>query len=294
MSDQTQTAPDAGESQASAEVLAILGESGQTPTAEVGTEEVKPESETGQETDGDQDQKTTPPESEDESDESDEDTSEDEDKSKDEEESLEFMIAGQKYTDIAEAARAINRISGDNTRLAGDIISLNERLQQHEQENETLKKKIQEWQDYYDAGDEEAKRPDTPDVAETVRKIITEEKQQEQNEKIREQFKTELDSLTGEKDYSVVLPHMLALAKDLGDAVQKISPTKLYKMARTIAKGDDSEEVLEIAQEMAKEKTTKALNKDKANKVIGGNGKKSPSIMSDETPLSPEVAAILA
>ncbi len=287
--DQTQTSVETTESQPSDEVLALLGQDQAVePTVQ---EEVTPESEPVK-TEVVEEEETNP--SEEESEESEESGDEPETKEESDEakkESHEFLIAGVKYNDISEATKAINRISGDNTRLAGDVNSLTNQLSQKDQELQTLQAKVKEWQDFYDNG-EEGKKPDEVSVEDKVRKVIQEERKQEQDRLVQTQFQSELDALPSEPDYSVVLPHMLELANKLGDTVRTISPKTLYQMARGIAKTGDTEKVLDTANKIADEKTKKIASREQARKVIGGNARKSPSIMKEE-PISPEVAVLL-
>lgn len=291
MSDQTQTAGEPAESQASEEVLALLGEDQSTEVN--GTEEVTAETETV-ETDPEQEEanptKEEAEQSEEESSENDEETKDDAEEP--EKESQEFLVAGVKYTDINEAAKAINRISGDNTRLAGDVNSMKNQLQQREDELKKLNAKVAEWEKFYEEG-EEGDRPDKANIDQKVREILQEERQKDKADQVKDQYRAELSDIQNEKDYSIVLPYMLQLADELGDAVQSISPKKLYRMARGVVQGDDSSEVLKTAEKLAEQKIQKQANKEKAKKIIGGNSQKSPSIVK-ESEVSPELEALLS
>lgn len=281
--DQTQETVDNTESQPSDEVLALLGDHAVEATE---TEEVKTETTDQTEHEEDETKPTSEEDTEEESDESDETEDETE-----EEESQEFLVAGVKYDNIDDAVKAVNRISGDNTRLAGDVNLLNNQLSQKDEEIQTLQEKIKEWQEFYD-NDGEGESPEKVNIDEKIRQALQEEKKREQMETLRNQYRSELDDLQNESDYSVVIPHMHQLAQDLGESVKNISPKKLYKMARSIARGDDDAKVLETAKDIAEQTKQKELNRGKAKKIIGGNAKKSPSIIKD-TDISPEVAAVL-
>lgn len=296
MPDQTQPSTDIVESQASSEVLALLAEDQAIDTT--GQEEVTQEPEPVKTDDVDEDE-ATPPEESEEPTEGEEQKSEDEpqedpeeEPKEDTEESQEFVVAGVKYTGLDKAIEAVNRISGDNSRLAGAVNSLEKQLAQKDEDIETLKAKVKEWQEYYDSDGEEEK-PSEVDISEKVKQALREEKQREQEEQTKSQFRTELAELEQEKDYTVVLPHMTQLAKDLGESVKNVSPKKLYRMAKSIAYGDDSKAVLETAEKIAEQKVSKEINKAKAKNIIGGSARKSPTIIRTDD-LSPEVEALLA
>lgn len=291
MSDQTQASPDVVESQPSEEVLALLGEDQAIDTT--GQEEVTQDAEP-EKTDTTKEEEANPPEEKPED--SEDKTGEEPEKTDDEpedskKESQEFLIAGVKYTDFSKAVEAVNRISGDNTRLAGDLNLANRQLSQKDEDIKALSQTIEEWQKFYDDG-ELGDRPEGPDIKQIARQIVQEERAREQEEQKKAQINQEIDELSNEKDYETVLPHMQELAQELGDSIKNISPKRLYRMARAIARGDEPNEILETAQKMADEKTKTEANKEKARKIIGGNGKKSPSIVKPDE-ISPEVAAIL-
>lgn len=287
MSDQTIAPTPEAESQPSSEVLAILGQD--QPAEEVVSEEVSTEETV--EKNADEEKETVQPKEEEKTGEEVENVEEKkpvEDPKK--EDDYEFLVAGKKYTSVEEAAKAVNRISGDNTRLAGDINSLTTKLSQKEEVVAELQKKVKEWEDYYN-GEPGKEIPKGENVEDTVRKLLKEEKQIEQQNALKQQYTTELDDLVNEKDYSVVMPVMNDLAEKLGNSLHSISPKQLYKMARGVVRDSDTTQVLETAQKIADEKTKTEINKKEASKVVGGNAKKSPSIVEDE--ISPELAALL-
>lgn len=297
--DQAQPTVDAGESQPSSEVLAAMGLDDQAPEPTTQEEKVALENDTSTKTDPEQETEAKPEDSEEETT-SEQDEEEVEETKEDEKESKTFLIGGTEYDNIEAAAVAINRINGDNTRLSGDVKRLNQEVVQKDEDIATLKAKIKEWQDYYD-GDETGESPkDKVNVTEEVQKALKAERdkkaaaeQAEAEQQRQAQYSQELETIQKEPDYAKVLPKMQSLAAELGDAVIKIPPKRLFAMARAELNSEDVKGVLDTADELAKDKVTREENRKKATKVIGGNARKSPSIQKEPDDISPEVAALI-
>ena len=205
----------------------------------------------------------------------------------------EFVVAGQKYTSLDAAIAAVNRISGDNSRLAGDLKLTAEQLTEKEKAIEDLKKTNEAWEKYYN-GDGEKPGADIEKIVEQV----LERKQKAQSEADRvKQYKDELMALPKEEDYAEVFPKMEELAERLGENLPKISPKELYKMARGLVKeqvaapepkSSDTLPPPAPIVEAVKEGVNKEIAKSEAKKMVGGASRRSSSIV--ELPVSREVA----
>lgn len=190
-----------------------------------------------------------------------------------------YEVAGKTYKSFDEATKAIKRIAGDNTRLSGEISKLQKQLDERNQAYEEAKQANLEWQKLA----EETENPDhEKKIEKAVEKVLDLKEQTKSQEELKEKYKQEIDLLPNEPDYDTVYPIMMELAQELGnDNIMKISPTKLYKMARGIV--SDSKPITKTI----KETEEKIVARQQASKVIGGNSNRSSATQAD---LSPEVA----
>lgn len=298
--DQTQniTSEEASQVVEDGSVLAILNDSLDQAMEEVETEEVTTGAESVKKTEANEEEDANLPESEEEESTEEEEPEEDSEE-EEEEESKTYQVAGKKYDNFDDAVSAVNKISGDNTRLAGEINLLNQKLStvsteitQRDELVKTLQSKVKEWEDYFD--DEEHKeKPKAENISETVKKVLEEERKRETETALKQRYAQELTDLSKEEDYETVLPEMQRLANQLGDSVKNISPKDLYKMARGFINSDKNTNVLETAKQIANDKTKKQLAKKQASRVIGGNSSISSTKYSELESNDDEILAIL-
>lgn len=197
----------------------------------------------------------------------------------------EYMIAGQKYRTLDEAVKAINRISGDNTRIVGEYNQLKDQFQEQGTVINDLQEKIhdlieanQQWEQYFKSGKDE----DRP--AEDVRSVAREEFQklrsQEQEEQLYSKHFEEAKEMEKEPLFKELEPKMIEIVKEIeaaGGNFKKISPRKIFKWARKA----EEKPIDEVVQDEVR----KQIAKGEAKKIVGGNGKK-PSIVERTNPAS--------
>lgn len=192
-----------------------------------------------------------------------------------------YEVAGKTYKSFDEATKAIKRIAGDNTRLSGELIKLQKQVEEKTKAYEEAKQANLEWQKLY----EENENPDhEKQIEKAVEKVLDLKEQTKSQEELKGKYQQEIDALPDEPDYDTVYPVMMELATELGDNVVKISPNKLFKMARGIV--SDSKPITKTI----KETEEKIVARQHASKVIGGSSNRSSATQAD---LSPEVADYL-
>lgn len=192
-----------------------------------------------------------------------------------------YEVAGKTYKSFDEATKAIKRIAGDNTRLSGELTKLQKQLDEKNQAYEEAKQANLEWQKLA----EETENPDhEKKIEKAVEKVLDLKEQTKSQEELKGKYQQEIETLPNEPDYDTVYPVMMELAQELGENIIKISPTKLYKMARGIV--SDSKPITKTI----KETEEKIVARQQASKVIGGNSNRSSVTPAD---LSPEVADYL-
>lgn len=216
-----------------------------------------------------------------------------EEATKDEAKPTEFEVAGTKYSTLEKAIEAVNRINGDNSRLAGDTKALKKDKGELQTKVADLEKLLDnyktandQWKEYYEEGGE---KPDTSkvDLEEVINKKLKEVKEQEKKISTQEQFSTELDEIFLEPDFEKVKPFFQELIDEY-DGVPKANPRKLYERAQILAKKDILKESVDI-DKMVDERVEKRLAQKEAAKnttVSGGSANKSE----DYSDMSPEVA----
>lgn len=198
-----------------------------------------------------------------------------------------YEVAGTKYTTLQDAIAAVNRINGDNTRLAGESKQFKEQaveLKTQVQTLETLLKDYKdanaEWQKYYDG---EGDKPDVSkaEIQELITKKVNEIKQTEKELFTKQQFEAELDDVFAEPDFETVKPFFTELVNEY-DGTPKVSPKKLYERARVLSKKDvlkDTVDIEKMAEELANKKLAK-LEAAKSSASAGGSSHKSEETVS--------------
>lgn len=196
-----------------------------------------------------------------------------------------YEVAGKTYESFDEAVTAIKKIAGDNTRMAGELKSLQTQVQEYETKYNQAVDYNQQWQKYY-----EGKGEAPPAVAEDIEAVVAKVLAKQENDKSRAQLQTqyakELESLPAEKDYADVYPIMLDLANRLGNEISKISPKELFLSARGIKNGNAAPNP--SIDKVVADTKEKAAKKAAAAKVMGGGKGRSPAKV--EEPISPELA----
>jgi len=191
----------------------------------------------------------------------------------------EYEVAGKTYKTFKEAQEAIKRIAGDNTRMAGELKALQQQRDEAESKFQEALKANKEWQDYFENPD---KNVAPPAVKQLVKEALAEEEEKKQTISLQKQYADEIESLPKEPDFHEVYPFFKGLAEELGDNIKKISPLKLYKMARGLVKEDKplGDTIKAIEKNIA--------TKKEAAKVVGGGGGSRPNAVTED--VSPEVA----
>lgn len=197
----------------------------------------------------------------------------------------EYVIAGQKYPTFEEAVKAINRISGDNTRIVGEYNQLKEQFQEQGTVVNGLQEKIhelveanQQWEQYFKSGKEED-RPNE-DVRSVAREEFQKMRSQEQEQELYSKHLNEARELQDEPLFKELEPKMIEIIQEIemaGGNYRKISPRKIFKWAREA----EDKPIDEVVQDEVR----KQIAKGEAKKIVGGNGKK-PSIVERTTPAS--------
>ncbi len=200
----------------------------------------------------------------------------------------EYTIAGQKYSSFDDAVKAINRISGDNTRIVGEYRELEQRFQQREEQFSAVEEKLrealeanQQWERYFKSGKEED-RP-SADIRSVAREEFQKMRSQEQEEALYAKHLNEAQELEKDPLFKQLEPKMIEIVKEIervGGNFRKISPKKIFEMARGAVNGN-SKPIDEVVQDEVR----KQIAKGEAKKIVGGNGKKS-SIMEQRLPAS--------
>lgn len=200
----------------------------------------------------------------------------------------EFIIAGQKYSSFDDAVKAINRISGDNTRIVGEYKQLEQKFQEQEENITAIEDKLrealeanQQWEQYHKSGKEE----DRPNV--DARSVAREEYQkmrsEEQENEILTKHYHEAQELEKDPLFKELEPKMIEIVKEIervGGNFRKISPHKIFEMAQGANK-NNAKPIDEVVQDEVR----KQIAKGEAKKIVGGNGKK-PSITESYSPAS--------
>lgn len=212
-----------------------------------------------------------------------------------------YKVAGKEYASFEEATKAINRISGDNTRLAGDLNKARQEAAVHESKVTELTKLLNDfqvankaWQDYFE---KKGDKPDTSstDITTLVRKTVEEQEQQRNQATLKVQYQTELDEVFQEDDIKDVMPYFKALVDEY-DGQPKVSPKILYKRARAQYRFELAEKRSGDPDEFDKEVEAAAqrkVAKQAATKVSGAGGQRAATKKSEDQTLSPEVADAL-
>ncbi len=262
-------------------------------TKENDSEGKKPEDAKSDDSKATEDKKTTETKKED-----GEDKTKDDKKSEEDAQPTEFEVAGKKYSTLAEAVKAVNRISGDNTRISGDLKSLRKEKTDLESKVEGLEKLLsdykeanEKWQKYYEEGGD---KPDETKVnlEEIIEKKLEEREKRKEQSKTKQQFNDELDEIFKEEDFNEVQPFFKELVDEF-DGVPKVSPKKLYERARNnlkLSKGSNELKDIESIDKMVDERVQKELAKREAAKANPASGGSSPK---ESVKLSPEVADAL-
>lgn len=309
MSDNTKAPESVVESQAPSSIaLAILGIEDQA-AAPQDAEQVKSEAVTEEKTSEPQEEGVQAPDqsSVEESEETEEVVEEEaKDDTEKEKDKKTFEVAGTKYDTFEEAVQAVSRISGDNTRLAGDLKVLRSDLTKKDAEISTfqatidsLQTKLKEWQEYYDDG-ETGEKPNTKvDIDAKVQEAIAAIEAKKEAEAKQKQYEQQFEEIEAMPDFAEVFPFMQDAAKELGDALTSVAPKKLYAMARGLyfeANPDKrvvpDNTVLDTAKKIADQKTEKQLNRSAAKKVLGGGGRQTQSAPPQQE-ISPLAAVLL-
>jgi hypothetical protein len=196
----------------------------------------------------------------------------------------EYEVAGKKYQTFNEAREAIKRIACDNTRMAGELKTLQQQRDENETKFQEALKANKDWQEYFDNPE---KNTAPPAVKQIVKEALAEEEEKKQTASLQKQYADEIETLPKEPDFNEVYPIFKGLAEELGDNIKKISPAKLFKMARGLLpsgeKTDDKKPIDELSKTIEKNIATKK----EAAKVAGGGGGKANATMEE---VSPEVA----
>lgn len=200
----------------------------------------------------------------------------------------EYVVAGQKYSSFDDAVKAVNKISGENTRIVGEYKQLETTLQQRNQEFSAIEDKLhealeanQQWEQYFKSGKEED-RPST-DVRSVAREEYQKMRSQEQEEQLYTKHLDEAKELEKEPLFKELEPKMIEIIQEIekvGGNFRKISPKKIFEMARGSMKANSKP-----MDEVVQEEVRKQIAKGEAKKIVGGNGKK-PSITEQYNPAS--------
>jgi len=206
-------------------------------------------------------------------------------------ENQEYIIAGRKYNNLTDALKAVNRITGDNTRLAGEIKALEEQVRDAEDKYKEALEANKAWSKYFEGKGEMPKQ----DLKKIVQEVFEENHAQQTQKEIKSQYGAEMEEVKGEianiseSDEELALDiqnKMLEIGNRLGKEINKISPKELYAMAKGML-----EKITPEAKELIKETEKKTIAKQTARKIIGGVKNKS-SVKSAEE-VSPELANYL-
>lgn len=208
-----------------------------------------------------------------------------------------FEVAGVKYDKYEDAVKAVNRISGENSRLAGDKKTLEQKASAAEEKLTSLsqlledyKKANEEWQKYYEEGGE---KPDNTKVnleAEIDKALEIREKRKAEIS-AKQQFSAEIDAIVQEPDWKDVKPFFEELVNEY-EGVPKVAPKKLYDRARLAFKAAQPNSNLKDADDIQKlidEGVKKGLAKREISKAPAASGG-SANKEKEEENVSPEVA----
>ena len=212
----------------------------------------------------------------------------------------EYEVAGKIYKTFNEAVAAVKSIAGDNTRITGDNTRLATEVQELQQQRDEANAKYEEalrvnkeWQEYF-KNPEDKVAP--PAVKQLVKEALKEEKEVEQNVNLAKTYAAEIEALPQEKDFKEVYPIFKGLAEELGENLKKVSPSKLFKMARGLLADNQSATPPLVKPANPNDKSAEELSKDmeknialrkEAGKVAGGGGTKG-NVSADD--VSPELA----
>lgn len=220
----------------------------------------------------------------------------DQSKKKEDVKSETFKVAGRTYNTLDDAIGAVNSISGENTRLVGEVKLLNREKQDLSQkisEVETLLNQYAEankaWKEYYE-GNGEKPKVEAHDIEALVAQKIKQIHQEEEEQETKQQFSQEIDEIVASDDFLEVRPFFEELMNDY-DGVPNISPKKIYERAQALhlKNKNKSTDPVDMEKEI-EERVRKELAKREAGRQgTGGSGGGPPST----NDVSDEVMAVL-
>jgi len=216
-------------------------------------------------------------------------------KPKDEKAKLEeFEVAGKKYSSFEEAVKVVNSISGDNTRLAGELkqfknqnSSLQEKLDEASVVNQALADQIKAWEAY-----NRGELDEIPNSFVDQFQKIEQQKKEKQTERENTEFSTlakqQIDDIYQEPDFETYRETFIEMIKLMPDNV-KIEPETIYQWSkdRVNGKKKDNTDIEKIVEQRVKQELAKIASA----KTAGGE-----SITTPQTPkvnLSPEIADLV-
>ena len=197
-----------------------------------------------------------------------------------------YEVAGKTYESFEDAEKAIRKIAGHNTQMAGELKKLRQQVDENQAKYDEALKANQEWQEYFEKGGEKP----TTDIEAIVSKVVEKREADKTEAQLKSVYSKEIDELPEEKDFTEVYPVFMDMAEKLGDNVKLISPKTLYRMCRGL-KNETAETKNAAASELIKQTEEKVKSKADAQKIIGGNNKGTPVQKNED--LSPEVADYL-
>lgn len=210
-----------------------------------------------------------------------------------------FSVGGNEYDSIEKAIEAVNRINGDNSRLAGDLTAAQQKA--IDAENAIKAKDIQmqayidanlAWQNYFEGKGEKPEAPQVNLDELLDKKLAEREKQKEQAEKqkeqasLKEKYIEEVKQIVAKPDYNEVKAEFDKMMNEF-DGAPKVSPLTLYERAQNLIKAKNAGKDLDTIKKEIEEKLRKEFAKQDVNQVggkSGGGGSK------QEDKMSPEIA----
>jgi len=202
-----------------------------------------------------------------------------------------FVVAGKEYSTLDDAVKAVNSISGDNTRMSGELKKLSnektEALNKLEKMEASLQEYIsanEEWQKYFN-GDTEKAPEMKENLDEKIELILKNKQKQQEASSLQQKYTEQLDEIFKDPEFDKHKDIFLTLVDEF-EGTPKVLPAELYERAKKLNKGSikDLEEIeseieAKVRRKIAKE--TAGLMPDSSGGVKNNK---------ENVKLSPEVA----
>jgi len=206
-------------------------------------------------------------------------------------EDQEYVVAGKKFNNLTDALKAVNRISGDNTRLAGEVKALEEQVRDHEEKYKKAVEANKAWQSYFE-GKGEMPKQNLKDIA---REIFEEKHAEDSAKELKAQYSAEMEEVKAElaelaeedeEGAKEIQDEMYTIGNKLGKDINKISPGELLKMAKGMLN-----KITPEAKNLIKDIEKRTVAKTAAKKIVGGA--KNKASVHGQQEMSPELANYL-